>query len=246
MNTINFDFELINALKVMWDYLSLNMPLEKADLIIGCGCRNLKIPKRCAELYSQNYGKNILFCGGYGKLTGDFLKPEAEIFKDIAIESGVPKNKIFVESKSTNTGDNFKFSLEIIEKNNLKFDKILIVHNTLSARRTLNCAKAVIPNKDIRITGINNTFERFIESLKNMNTENAINNISVIVGDIQRIIIFPQFGWQVEDEVPEEVIKNYNILKKRGFNKYIFSEKSIQKMIDENGLVDGKTANYFQ
>ena len=246
MNTIKFDFELINALKIMWDYLNLNMPLQKADLIIGCGCRNLKIPQRCAELYSKDYGKNILFCGGYGKLTGDFIKPEAEIFKDIAIENGIPQNKIFVETKSTNTGDNFKFSLEIIEKNNLKFDKILIVHNTLAARRTLNCAKAVIPNKNIRITGINNTFDRFIEILKNMDTENATNNISVIVGDIQRIIIFPQFGWQIEDEVPEEVIENYNILKRRGFNKYIVSKNHIQKMIEENGLAYGKMPNYFQ
>ena len=78
MNTIKFDFELINALKIMWDYLNLNMPLQKADLIIGCGCRNLKIPQRCAELYSKDYGKNILFCGGYGKLTGDFIKPVRE------------------------------------------------------------------------------------------------------------------------------------------------------------------------
>ena len=112
-----------------------------------------------------------------------------------------------MKNKSTNTGDNFRFSLEVIKENNLKYDKILIVHNNLSQRRTLATAKAIIPDKTLEITSPKVTFEEFINSLKVMDKQTIYNIISVAVGDIQRMIIFPQFGWMTEEVVPDDVIE---------------------------------------
>lgn len=73
-----------------------------------------------------------------------------------------------------------------------------------------------------------------------------INNIiSTILGDIQRIIIYPQLGWSIEDVVPEEVINAYFMLKSKGYNKFIFDKDEIQQLITKYGLVEGKKANYF-
>ena len=124
--------EIIQPLKEIWNYMQLEMKIEKSDLIIGCGCLNLEIPIKCVQLLKDNYADNIIFSGGLGKLTSKtFQKTEAEIYKEIAIENGVDKNKIFIENKSTNTGDNFRLSLKIIEQNKIKSDKIIIVHNNL-------------------------------------------------------------------------------------------------------------------
>ena len=81
------DREIVHSLKVIWNYMVLNMPIEKADLIIGCGGTNLEVPKKCAELFKQGYGENILFAGGLGKISNTkFVKPESEIYTDIALE----------------------------------------------------------------------------------------------------------------------------------------------------------------
>ncbi len=182
--------EFLKNLKIIWDYMNLNMVLEKCDLIIGCGCMNMDIPVRCAELFKQGYGKKILFTGGLGKVSKNILnKAEAEIFRDIAIAEGIDSRDIFIENKSTNTGDNFRFALDIIKNNNIDFDKILIVHSMLSERRTLNAAKAIINNKKLFITSPNKTFDSFIKYLKD-NEDKIYDSISCTVGDIQRIIIF--------------------------------------------------------
>ena len=234
------------SLKIIWNYMVLDMPIQKSDLIIGCGCTNLKIPEKCAELLKQDYAQQVLFTGGLGKLSSSsFKNTEAEIYKDIAIKNGINIDKIYVENKSTNTGDNFRFSLEMINKNNIKANKILIVHNKLSQRRTLSTAKAIMKNKELYITSPDVTYNKFIINLEKRTYEDINSIISVVVGDIQRMIIFPQLGWQIEEDVPKEVIDAYYVLKNKGYNKFIFSKNEIQKLIDKNGLAEGKQANYF-
>lgn len=239
------DKVFLNYFKIIWDYMRLDMAFEKCDLIIGCGCMNMDIPVRCAELLKNGYGRKILFAGGLGKVSKDILKKtEAEIFRDIAIAEGVSSEDIFIENKSTNTGDNFRFALDIIKSNNLDYDKILIVHSLLSERRTLNVAKAIIGDRELFITSPTKTFDWFIEYLKN-NEEKIYDSISCTVGDIQRLIIFPQFGWQVEETVPDIVLEAYYYLKSKGYTKFIMDKDTIQDIIDKNGIVKKLEPSYF-
>jgi len=236
--------KIIEALKELWNYMNLNQTLEKGDLIIGCGCSNLEVPVKCAQLFKEGYGKKILFTGGLGKDTeGHFTKPEAEIYKEIAIKNGVNENDIIIETKSTNTGDNFRFSKEILEQQNINYNKIIIVHRPLSERRTISTAKAILENKELSITSPDMSFEEFLKYLKE-SKNSAIDVISVIVGDIQRMIIYPQFGWQIENEVPENVIKAYNYLKNLGFSKYVFNKHEIEQLMLKF-KIPNKDANYF-
>lgn len=243
---MKLDAQMIESLEIIWNYMVLNMKIEKSDLIIGCGCKDLEIPKKCSELLKQGYADRILFTGGFGKITSTvFKKAESEIYRDIAIENGVDPNKIFIENQSTNTGDNFRFALNVIKQNNIKYDKIILVHNNMSQRRTLSTAKAIIKGKDIRITSPTKTFKDFIILLNNKNDEDTKNIISVIVGDIQRIIIFPQLGWQLPNDIPDDIIRSYYLLKNKGYDKYIFTKDEIQNLIDKNGIIEGQVANYF-
>lgn len=237
--------EIVNDLKILWDYMVLNQHINKCDIIIGCGCANLDIPIKCAELYKNGYTPKILFAGGFGKITKDeFAKTEAEIYKDIALKNGVLENDIILETKSTNTGDNFRFAEQILKKNNIKAKKILIVHKKLNERRTFSSAKAILKDKEITITSPDMTFEDFINFL-DKNKEKTENVISVLVGDIQRIVIYPQFGWQQENEIPKKVIDSYTNLKKLGYNKYILSEKTIKEISKKEGLEENIKLNTF-
>ncbi|MFR2534454.1 MAG: YdcF family protein [Clostridia bacterium] len=236
--------EMSSMLSRIWDYTGLNMPLEESDLIIGCGCANLEIPVKCSLLWKQGYAKNILFTGGLGKITKDtFTKPEAQIFQDIAIAQGVPKENVFLETQSTNTGDNFRMSIKIIET--LEAKKILIVHNRLSERRTFCTAKKVLPDKEWRITSPDLTFKEWIQKLQTMPEERAKRIMEVMVGDLQRMMIFPQFGWQIQQTLPEEVVQAYQYLKQLGYTKYIFFKDQIDELIKQFGLEEQTEPFYW-
>ena len=242
---LNNKDEIIKSLKVLWDYMRLQQPLEKCDLIIGCGCFNLEIPVKCAELLKEGYGSKILFTGGLGKITEDnFFKPEALIYKDIAIKQGIDEQDILIETKSTNTGDNFRFSIKLLEQSKINYSKILIVHDYHSERRTLSSAKAIIKNKEIFITSPDICFDDYLKYLETKR-EVAIDIISAVVGDIQRLIIYPQFGWQVDNDVPNYVMEAYDFLKKMGFDKYILSHNQIEDLINKFGIKEGYEKNFF-
>ena len=226
-------------LKIIWDYMVLDEDFPKCDLIIGCGCQSLTIPITCANLYKQGYADKIIFAGGLGKITKyHFKKAEAEMYKEIAIQEGVPEEKIWIENKSTNTGDNFRFSKKIIDEENWNIKNILIVHNKFSERRTLSAAKAIIKDKELYITSAKVSFDDFIQSLQNKEEKRIIKIVSSMVGDIQRMIIFPQFGWQIKQEVPQEVQNAYRKLKSMGFDEFVIIIEKIKLDIEKYGIIE--------
>ncbi|MCX7711675.1 MAG: YdcF family protein, partial [Clostridia bacterium] len=72
--------------RIVWDYMKMNHPLEKADCIIVLGSHDTRVAKRGAEIFLQGWAPYILFSGYLGALTlGKWDRPEADIFADIAI-----------------------------------------------------------------------------------------------------------------------------------------------------------------
>lgn len=229
-----FNEDIISSLKQIWNFTKLNQTIEPCDVIFACGCSNLDIPVRCAELFKQGYGKKILFAGGVGKITkGKFQRSEAEVYRDIAIRYGIPSGQILLETRSTNTGDNFRFSKEILENNHVK--SVLIVHFVTSERRTLATAQAILPEYHLFITSPELTFSAFLSKLQ-QSSEYFYREVCLLVGDIQRMIIYPQLGWQRKVDIPDSIIQTYYFLKEKGFNQFIYSPSDILKLINDNDI----------
>ena len=173
-----------------------------------------------------------MFAGGPGKITSSkFKKSDAEVYRDIAVQCGVPDEAILLETKSTNTGDNFRFSKRLLYQNQVK--KILLVHYATSERRTLSVAKAILPEFDLIITSPELTFSSFLEQLRH-SSEYFYSEVSLLVGDIQRMIIYPQLGWQEEVEIPASIIHAYFFLNNKGFDKFIYSSSEILELVKKH------------
>ena len=122
--------EIKKDVEVLWNYLCLDNESVKAECIIGLGSILKSIPKKCAELYKKGLGEYIIFTGNCGKGTeGVISKTEAEIFKNIAVQEGVPEDKILIETKATNTYENFRYSMKVLNDNDLHPNSFLIVGN---------------------------------------------------------------------------------------------------------------------
>ncbi len=206
--------------KKIWDYHNMNHKLKKADCILVLGSHDIRVAERGAKLFLEGWAPLIIFSGGFGNLTKDeWKKAEADKFVEIAIKMGVPKDKILIENKSTNTGENILFIKRLLEKHNLNPQKFILVQKPCMERRAFATFRKLWPEKEIIVTSPQISFKDYPN--KEISKEEAIN---IMVGDLQRIKIYSKKGFQIPQEIPDDVWQAYEKLVRLGYIEYLIKE----------------------
>lgn len=209
--------------KKVWDYHHMGHKLEKADCIVVLGSHDTRVAERGAELFLQGFAPYIVFSGYLGALTaGRWKNPEAEVFAEIAMKMGVPAERIIIENKSTNTGENVAFSRKLLKEKEIKADKVIAVQKPYMERRTYATFKKVWPEAELLVTSPLLEFNEYIND--EIKKDDVIN---IMVGDLQRIIVYPQKGYQIYQEVPDEVVEAYYHLVKMGYTERLIIDSSL-------------------
>jgi len=95
----------------IWNYNRLNHPLRRADAILVLCSHDTAVAERGASLFLDGWAPWLIYSGGQGAITRQIWnEPEAELFARIAVERGVPADRILIENASTNTGENIQFT----------------------------------------------------------------------------------------------------------------------------------------
>lgn len=213
--------ENIEEIKVLWNYMKMNQQLKKADCIIGLGSVDTNVANVASELYLQGYADKVFFSGGLGKITNKIWnETEAEKFAKIAIKKGVPKEKIYIEKESTNTGDNFRFTKRMIEELQLDIKSCIVVCKPYDEKRAYASFKKIMPEFEVIITSENISCEEYYR-------KNGTEWINVLVGDIQRMKLFYEKDWQVKMDIPKYVWDAYEVLVKKGYDKFVFKDQTV-------------------
>ena len=210
-------------LKILWDYMRLDMELRPADCIIGFGCINDTIPVRCAQLYRDGYAPRVLFTGGLGRNTlGRWTQTEAERFAAIAVRQGVPETAILLEDRSTNSAENILFTREKLERAGLARGRLICVHKPFMTRRLYAAMKVYWPEADAIFTSPQITLEEHIHNSMDQGlTEQSA--VDIIVGDFQRIDVYAKKGYQIPQFVPGEVNEAFRTLVDLGYDGQLVS-----------------------
>jgi len=211
------DKKTIELAQKLWDYHHVNQSLEKSDCILVLGSHDLRVAERGAELYLEKWAPIIIFSGGLGNLTQHiWTEAEADKFAAVAQKMGVPKENILIENKSTNTGENILFTQELLRKKNLNFQSFIVVQKPYMERRSYATFKKHWPDKKLIVTSPQIPF------LKYYNDEIPLEKtINIMVGDLQRIKIYPDKGFQIYQEIPSDVWKAYEQLVKLGYTEHL-------------------------
>lgn len=215
-----FEFmEDIKLIQILWDYMRMNHEIKYSDCIIGLGTMDTNVANIASELYLNGYSDKLIFSGGLGKITYKLWnETEAEKFAKIAIEKGVPSKDIYLEKESTNTGDNFRFSKRLIENLKLDIKSCIVVCKPYDEKRAYAAFKKIMPEYDVIIHSENISCEEYYK-------RNGNEWVNVLVGDIQRMKLFYEKGWQIKMNIPQNVWNAYEILAKRGYDKFILKDK---------------------
>src|SRR5579872_5462257 len=208
---------MLDEARKLWDYHHMHHRPEQSDCILVLGSHDLRVAERGAELYLQGLAPILIFSGGLGYLTKNiWTEPEADQFARVALDMGVPAEAIFVENQSTNTGENIQFTRRLLEEKGLHPRRFLLVQKPYMERRTYATFKKQWPDKDLLVTSPQIAFEDY--ATEEIPLEKVINSM---VGDLQRIRVYPERGFQIYQEIPVAVWEAYERLVGWGFNKHL-------------------------
>jgi uncharacterized SAM-binding protein YcdF (DUF218 family) len=208
--------------KIVWDYMRMNMQPEKSDAIFVLCSHDTRVAERAADLYNEGFAPWVIVSGGAGKLTQDiFDKPEAEVFKNILIKSGVPEDRIILEPNAANTGENVQFTNRLLQSLGKAFTSFILVQKPYMERRTYATFKKQWPDSSTKISVTSPTLNYEEYMAGSAIDKNFV--ISVMVGDLQRIREYPDMGYQIEQEIPDEVGKAYEELVNAGYTQHLMA-----------------------
>ena len=207
----------VSLAKKLWDYHHMNHAIEQSDCILVLGSHDLRVAERGARLYLEGLAPILIFSGGLGNLTkGVWREAEADKFASVAMKMGVPKEKTLIENRSTNTGENILFTQQLLDERGLNPQSFILVHKPYMERRSYATFKKYWPNKKVIVTSPQISFNEY--PTKEISLEKVIN---IMVGDLERIKLYPGKGFQIFQEIPDDVWRAYEKLVKLGYDEHL-------------------------
>jgi uncharacterized SAM-binding protein YcdF (DUF218 family) len=209
--------EMLTLAKQLWDYHHMNHQMVKSDVILVLGSHDLRVAERAAQLYLEGWAPLLVCSGGLGNLTsGIWTESEADQFAAIAINMGVPGSAILVENKSTNTGENIIFTDRLLKEHGRDPHSFIVVQKPYMERRSYATFKKHWPDKNVVITSPQISFEDYPTDEIPLDRV-----IEIMAGDLQRIREYPAKGFQIPQEIPEDVWLAFERLVDAGFDGHL-------------------------
>ena len=206
--------------RVVWDYHHVHHELAAADCIIALGSHDTRVAERAAEVFLAGWAPLLVCSGHLGSLTsGMWSRSEADIFADVAAERGVPRERILIESRSTNTGENVVFSRQRLAEKGVTPRRGIAVQKPYMERRTLATFAARWPELEVLVTSPQLDFDAYTAS--GISRDDVV---QIMVGDLQRLIVYGEKGWSSRQEIPREVKAAYKGLVAAGYTKRLLQE----------------------
>ena len=205
--------------ETVWNYHQLHHEVTNADAILVLCSHDLIVAERGAELFLEGRAPLLIFSGGSGAMTRElWSEPEADVFARIAIERGVPADRILREPRSTNTGENVRFTRQLLADRGLDPQSFIVVQKPYMERRSFATFRKVWPERAVIVTSPRITLDDYLTRYSH-GSLTADDVINIMVGDLQRIRLYPARGFQIPQEIPPDVWSAYEGLVKAGYDK---------------------------
>jgi uncharacterized SAM-binding protein YcdF (DUF218 family) len=205
----------------LWTYHQMHHQLSRSDAILVLCSHDKAVARRGAELLLEGWAPLLIFSGGLGSITKHLWnEPEANQFAEIAVSMGVPGEKILIENRSTNTGENVRLTRQLLAEKGLDPRTFIVVQKPYMERRSYATFKKVWPEKQILVTSPQVSLDDYLATYSNETLSQA-DVISIMVGDLQRLRLYPARGFQIVQDIPDDVWRAFEELVHAGFNRHL-------------------------
>ena len=202
----------MNEVKRIFEYLCMrDEAFPKADLVIGFGHFDLRIPAWCGALYESGQAGRVLFTGGCGAGTADLPDAEAVAFLRALTQAhpAIPPEHVCIESASTNTGENIRFGGETLQKEDPAFcfesgvRSVIAVASPYRQRRVLRTMQLLHPSIRVFCSPPATSFEEEQRLFASKNQD----LVSLLLGEMDRMISYPAKGYMAPDPIPPDIMR---------------------------------------
>ncbi|EPD56084.1 YdcF family protein [Streptomyces sp. HGB0020] len=197
----------------LWDYHQMGHTVRPCSVAIGLGSHDLGVADTAVDLYKRGMAPLLVFTGATSPTTRERMpRGEAVHYRERALELGVPGSAVLVEPNARNTGENIRFSRAVIEEAGVDVSSVLLISKPYEERRAYATARKLWPEVEIVSASTPMTLEEYVNSI-----QDARLVIDMLVGALQRLLIYPEQGFMISQPVPDDVREAYERLCHEGF-----------------------------
>ncbi|SCF67726.1 Uncharacterized SAM-binding protein YcdF, DUF218 family [Streptomyces sp. DconLS] len=199
---------------LIWDYHQMHHELRQCSAGIGLGSHDLGVASHTVRLHQQGLFPVMVFTGGNSPTTKSrFPRGEAVHYREHALELGVAEDAVLVEPKAANTGQNALFSRQVLAEAGIVPESVLVVCKPYEERRSYATFKKVWPEVDVVCSSEPVGLAAYAEGIGDAKLV-----IDMLVGALQRVMVYPEQGFTIPQEVPEDVAAAFKRLADAGFD----------------------------
>jgi len=158
------DVPTMDLLQDITNFIFLENPPQKADIIFITGSKSPEPVRQAAALYRAGYAPYLCPSGKYSITKGYFDGPEdtarypgpyrteCDFMTDAAIREGVPPECILGESEATYTMQNAQFSRELLDRLGIKVRRGILCCKSYHARRAYMYYQWAFPEAELLVS----------------------------------------------------------------------------------------------
>lgn len=205
---------------LLWDHHLMHHDPRPCSVAIGLGSHDLGVADMTVRLYQGGMAPLIVFTGATSPTTRARMpRGEAVHYRERALELGVPDRAVLIEPRARNTGENIRFSRAVLEEAGVPISSVLLVSKPYEERRAHATARKLWPGVAFVCASAPVTFEEYLASIQN---DRMV--IDMLVGALQRLMIYPARGFMAADPVPDDVAAAYERLCRAGFTSRLIAD----------------------
>ena len=216
--------EALRLARIIWDYHQLHQVPVPADVIIALGTNDLRVAEFAAGLYLRGFGGTLVCTGGVAHqddlLATTWPKTEAEMYADVVLQRGVPRESILLETRATNTAENVRFARDLLSEQDMRPRNVLIAVKPFMQRRVWATLAVEWPEMPATLASPCMTLDEYFTP--ELHADKIIN---IMMGDLQRIWVYARRGWSAPQPTPAEVRVAYDGLVALGYTKHLIPEE---------------------
>ncbi|MCX5559059.1 YdcF family protein [Streptomyces sp. NBC_00038] len=206
----------------VWEYHQMGHSPRACSVAIGLGSHDLGVADTAVDLYKRGMAPLLLFTGATSPTTRDRMpRGEAVHYRERALELGVPSSAVLVESRARNTGENIRFSRDVLEAAGVDVSSVLLISKPYEERRAYATARKLWPEVEIVSASTPMTLDEYVDSIGDARLV-----VDMLVGALQRLMIYPKQGFMISQPVPADVAEAYERLRRAGFTSRLLTANS--------------------
>ncbi|MEV5432326.1 YdcF family protein [Streptomyces sp. NPDC052701] len=203
----------------VWEYHQMGHSPRPCSVAIGLGSHDLGVADTAVDLYKRGMAPLLLFTGATSPTTRERMpRGEAVHYRERALELGVPSTAVLVEPRARNTGENIRFSRELLEERGIEVSSVLLISKPYEERRAYATARKLWPEVEVVSASTPMTLDQYVDSIGDARLV-----IDMLVGALQRLMIYPEQGFMISQPVPADVREAYERLRQAGFTSRLLT-----------------------